>query len=74
MEVKNLLIQNIEFLQDPSLYSNLQEKISKQSKLALAEYYKDFKNLFDNDHTILIEEGFLKSQFENICLYWRPIK
>lgn len=68
VEIKNLLIQNIEFLQDPSIYSNLQEKISKQSKLALAEYYKAFKNLFDKEHNVLIEEEFLKSQFEKQIL------
>ncbi len=68
IEVKNLLIQNIEFLQDPASYSNLQEKISLQSKLKLAEYYKAFKNLFDNEYNVLIEEEFLKSQFEKHLL------
>ena len=68
VEVKNLLIQNIEFLQDPAIYSNIKEKISLQSKLALAEYYKAFKNLFDNNRKVLIDEGFLKSQFEKHLL------
>lgn len=68
MEAKKLLIQNIDFLQDPSIYSNLQEKISKQSKLALAEYYKSFKKLFDHDNKIVLDERFLKLQFENHLL------
>ena len=67
-EVKKLLIQNIEFLQDSAIYSNIKEKISLQCKLELTEYYKAFKNLFDNKHNVLLEEGFLKLQFEKHLL------
>lgn len=65
LQVKTLLIENIEFLQDPAIYSNLQEKINQQNKLALAEYYKPFKKLFDQNRKIVIDESFLKAQFES---------
>jgi hypothetical protein len=65
IQVKNLLIENIEFLQDPAIYSDLQEKVNRKSKLALAEYYKPFKKLFDKNRKIVIDEDSFKAQFDS---------
>lgn len=61
-QIKSLLIENTEFLLNPSIYENLREKINAKAQIALEEYYKSFEKLFDKNNQIIINEEILKSK------------